>query len=165
MSVATPKVRPTFEIAVRLSAREVLERLEANRERVAGAIAVTFIDGSVELVPHASVVHTWSPQLTLRLVEDEGATLLRGRFAAHPHVWSLYLAVHALGAFGTIGAAVYGLSQYLTGESPWALWALPIAPVLALLVWAFAFVGQGLAFEQMHELRRFVEESLDADVA
>jgi len=41
-----------------------------------------------------------------------------------------------------------------------AFWAR-LAPVLAGLVWALAFVGQGLGAEQMYALRRFVDESLD----
>ena len=35
--------------------------------------------------------------------------------------------------------------------------------VLAALVWALAFVGQGLGSEQMYALRRFIDESLSHD--
>lgn len=142
---------------------EVVERIRANLARVRGSIVVTFIGDTIELVPHPSEVHSWSPQLRLDLSDDAAGTRIRGRFAPHPHVWSLYLAIHALGAFGTVGAAMFGISQWLAGESPWALWALPIAPVLAALVWALAFVGQGLGSEQMYALRRFIDESLSHD--
>lgn len=117
-------------------------------------------DEIVELVPHPSAVHLWSPQLRLELSEVDGQTDIRARFSPHPHVWTLYLAIHVIGAFGTLGAGIFGLSQHLVGQSPWALWALPAAPVLAALVWALAFVGQGLAAEQMYALRRFVEEAV-----
>lgn len=155
-----PRVRPTFEISAELTARDVVDRIKANLDGVKGFIVARFFFDSIELVPHSSTVHFWSPQLTLDLKETDGETLVRARFAPHPHVWTLYLAIHAIGAFGTIGAGMFGLSQYLAGESPWALWALPIAPVLAALMWALAFVGQGLGSEQMYALRRFVEESL-----
>jgi hypothetical protein len=158
--MAAPRLRPTFEISVELSAREVVDRVKERLGSVRGSIVATFIAGNVEVVPDPSLVHFWSPQLTLRLDEADGTTLIHGRFAPHPHVWTLYVAIHALGAFGTIGAAMFGLSQYLAGQSPWALWALPISPVLAALVWALGFVGQGLGNEQMYALRRFVEESL-----
>lgn len=114
----------------------------------------------VELVPHPSAVHLWSPQLRLELSEVDGQTDIHARFSPHPHVWTLYLAIHAVGAFGTLAAAVFGISQHLLGQSPWALWALPIAPVLAALVWALAFVGQGLGADQMYALRRFVEQAI-----
>lgn len=155
-----PRLRPTFELSAELSAAQITQRLEANLARVRGSILVTFIRETIELEPDPSILHLWSPQLRLDMAESDGRTLVRGRFAPHAHVWSLYLAIHALGALGTVGAAMFGISQYLAGQSPWALWALPIAPVLAALVWAFAFVGQGLASEQMYLLRRFVEDAL-----
>ena len=160
--MAAARVRPTFEISSDLPAAQVIARIEASLRAARGSVIAIVTSHRVELTPDPSTVHPWSPQLTLVLDETGAGTLVRARFAPHPHVWSLYLAIHALGAFGTIGAGVFGLSQHLTGESPWALWALPISPVLAALVWAFAFVGQAMSSEQMYALRRFVEESLDA---
>ena len=88
-----------------------------------------------------------------------------GRFGPHPHVWTLYVAVHGVGAITTLGAAIFGFSQHLSGQSPWALWALPAAPVLAGLVWALAFVGQSLGANQMVQLRHFVDAVAESSVA
>ena len=159
--VAAPRARPTFDLSVALSAREVMARITAHLDRESESVAPVMIrEQIVELVPHPSAVHLWSPQLRLELREDDGRTHIRARFAPHPHVWTLYLAIHAVGAFGTLGAGVFGLSQHLVGQSPWALWALPISPVLAAFVWALAFVGQGMGSEQMYALRRFVDTAL-----
>jgi hypothetical protein len=159
--VGAPRVRPTFELTVDLSSSEVVARITSHLATARESVEPVMIqDQIVELVPHPSVVHMWSPQLRLELKEADGHTDIRARFSPHPHVWTLYLAIHAVGAFGTIGAAMFGLSQHLAGQSPWALWALPAAPVLAALVWALAFVGQGLGAEQMYALRRFVEEAI-----
>ena len=161
MKLTTLRLRPRFELSTQLLPDDVVARvkdkLAGRRETIAGL----FAPARIELWPQPPRQHLWSPQLTIDLVGYPGGTRLDARFAPHPHVWSLYLALHALGAFATIGAAVFGVSQYLAGQSPWALWALPIAPVLAALVWALAFVGQGLGAEQMYELRRFVEEALE----
>ena len=157
-----PRIRPTFEIATELTRRAITERIRAKLAVAKESISASVIlSETIELVPHSSVGHFWSPQLRLDLAEADGRTTIHARFSPHPHVWTLYLAVHAIGALGTLGAAMFGISQYLAGQPAWALWALPIAPVLAALVWAFAFVGQGLAAEQMYGLRRFVEEALD----
>lgn len=137
---------------------------ERLRERVAAerdSIVAVFVPDRVELVPHPSTAHFWSPQLTLELEEREGGTLIHGRFGPHPPVWTMYMGIHAIGAFGTLGAAIFGFSQYLAGESPWALWVLPLSPLLAGLVWALAFVGQNLGAEQMYVLRRFLDDSLN----
>lgn len=156
-----PRLRPTFELQVPLSAQEVVARISSHLANARESVEPMMVkDEIVELVPHPSVVHVWSPQLRLELREVDGHTEIRARFSPHPHVWTLYLALHAVGAFGTLGAAVFGISQHVAGQSPWALWALPAAPVLAALVWALAFVGQGLGAEQMYALRRFVEEAI-----
>ncbi|MFO0737317.1 MAG: hypothetical protein U0270_15615 [Labilithrix sp.] len=160
--MARPRVRPTFELSVGLSAREVVGRITSHLSDAAGSIEPVMIrDQIVELVPHSSIVHLWSPQLRLELKEVDGHTDIHARFSPHPHVWTLYVAIHAVGAFGTVAAAVFGLSQHLAGQASWALWALPMAPVFAALVWALAFVGQGLGAEQMYALRRFVEEAVE----
>lgn len=164
-SMGAPRLKPRFELATQLSAREIDERLRAHLEDVHDTLAATFIGTRVEIVPHHSTVRFWSPQLTLDIDEREehaGATRIRAKFGPHPHVWSMYLAIHAVGAFGTLGAAMFGISQHLAGESPWALWALPISPLLAGLVWAMAFVAQSLGAEQMYMLRKFVEKSIEA---
>jgi hypothetical protein len=156
-----PRVRPTFELRAELSAEQVIARIRAGLSAAKGSIVAVLIQPDVvELVPHRTTVHFWSPQLRLDLDETDGTTRIRARFAPHPNVWATYMAVHAIGAFATIAAGVTGYSQYVLGQSPWALWALPISPVLAALVWALAFVGQGLGAEQMYDLRRFVEQSL-----
>lgn len=140
-----------------------MARITSHLAQAKGAVEPVMIrDEIVELVPHSSALHLWSPQLRLELSEVDGSTDIHARFSPHPHVWTLYMAIHAFGAFGTLGAGVLGLSQHFAGQSPWALWALPIAPVLAALVWALAFVGQGLGAEQMYLLRRFVEDALAA---
>lgn len=162
-SFTSPRVRPTFELTVALPTREAMRRITSHLVHARSSVEPVMVrDQIVELVPHSSAVHLWSPQLRLELSEVDGRTDIHGRFSPHPHVWTLYMAIHAVGAFGTLGAGVFGLSQHLAGQSPWALWALPIAPVLAAMVWMLAFVGQGLGAEQMYVLRRFVEEALAA---
>lgn len=162
--VVRPRLRPTFELTVALSVRETMARIKSHLVDSKESIEPVMVrDRIVELVPHPSAVHLWSPQLRLELSEVDGGTTIQARFSPHPHVWTLYLAIHAVGAFGTLAAGVFGLSQHLAGQSPWALWALPVAPLLAALVWALGFVGQGLGSEQMYALRRFVDEALATD--
>ena len=156
-----PRLRPTFDLTVSLSAPEVVARISSHLADARGSVEPLMVrDRIVELVPHSSAVHLWSPQLRLELSEVDGGTAIHARFSPHPHVWTMYVAIHAVGAFGTLGAAMFGVSQYLAGQSPWGLWALPAAPVLAALVWALAFVGQGAGAEQMYALRRFVEDAI-----
>lgn len=88
---------------------------------------------------------------------------LEGRFGPHPHVWTMFVAIYAHIAFLAIGGSMYGISQWMLHESPWALWLVPGAGLLAGVVYLSAFYGQGLGSEQMYVLRSFVADALEAD--
>ena len=160
MAKGQARTRPTFELRTKDSRDDTLHKIRcalAKEQMVQGLVLST---GRVELVPHPSKQNLWSPQLTVDISDEEESTAVKARFGPHPHVWTLYVALHAIGAIGTLGTLIFGLSQHLAGETPWALWLLPIAPVLAALVWGLAFVGQWLGAEQMCALRRFLERAI-----
>ena len=89
----------------------------------------------------------------------EGA-LLHGRIGPHPHIWTMFLGLHAVVAFAGLGGVMYGLAQWTIGQSPWALMALPAALALHAFIAGAAFVGQGLGADQVHRVRAFVEDTL-----
>lgn len=153
------RARPRFELISPLAP-------EALREAVAQALArdreiegLVVNSDRIELVPRPGAQRLWSPQLTCDVEAVGAGARLRCRFGPHPHVWTMYLAMHGVGAMATLGAGIYGLSQHLAGQTPWALWALLAAPLMAAVVWALAFIGQNLGSEQMYALRRLLEDA------
>ena len=108
--------------------------------------------------------HFWSPNLSLEIIDETGATSerLRGRFGPDQSVWMLFILIYAiLGMVGVL-ALMFGTSQWLINESPWALLAVPACVALAAFVYGAAFIGQGLGAEQMYTLRSFVDDAIDA---
>ena len=112
--------------------------------------------------------HFWSPQLELeaRLPDPEDefapeAPQVYGRFAPHPHVWTLFMAIYGLLAIAGTAGAMWGLSQWTLGRDPWALAAVPAAVFLAAFVYGAVFIGQGLGAEQMYELRSVIDRAAD----
>lgn len=118
------------------------------------------------LFMRANERHFWSPYLYLEAqlpdAEDEDAPAaprLHLRFAPHPNVWTLFMAIYGvLGMVGTLGL-MYGLSQWWLGWTPWALAAAPAAVALIGFVYGAAFIGQGLGSAQMYELRALVDRA------
>ena len=171
-----PRPRPRFDLVVDHAPLEVLERLR----RAAAAspeISAVLLEcgGSATDAPRAEHVHKveltlqgersriWSPQLACLVApRPDGApgALLKARFGPHPQIWGLYLAGYATSAILTAGLLILGLVQIWLGESPWALWAAPLAMLITALTWGAAFVGQGLGAGQMHDLRRFLDDAL-----
>jgi hypothetical protein len=156
-----PRLRPRFEAPVSLSARQVLTRLEANlsepacpcRGHTAGSHALLYIRDDLR--------HTWSPYLDLAVEQGADGSLLRGRFGPHPNIWTFFAALYAICAFIALAGLIVGVSQWSLGFSATGFWALPATAVVAGIVYAVALMGQGLAQKQMHQLRQFLNRTLD----
>ncbi len=115
----------------------------------------------IDLLPAEDQVHFWSPQLSLVLSPQGGGSRIQGRFGPHPHIWALYLACYAISILLAIGCAMFGISQLVLGQDPWALYFTPVAILIAGLVYGASYVGQGLGSAQMCELRHFLSQALD----
>lgn len=155
-----PSLRPRFQITVPLTADAIVERFR----RALGSPGCPLVGGAtmkhVQLAIPAAERTTWSPTLDLMISDTDQGALLHGRIGPHPHIWTMFLGLHALVAFAGLGGLMYGFAQWTIGSTPWALWALPIALVLHGFVAGAAFIGQGLGADQVHRVRTFVEDTL-----
>lgn len=161
-AVSGPRLRPRFEIEVERAPEKVLEDFGAALARPDAPIEGKVRGDNVQLtIPEAE--HTyWSPHLDLRVEpRDGGGSLVRARIGPHPQVWTLFTSFHFFIGFLGIAGLMYGISQAMTNESPWALWALPIALFLHAFVAGAAFIGQGLGADQTYKLRSFLDGVLD----
>lgn len=105
--------------------------------------------------------HYWSPQLSLTIEDkaDEGA-LIRGLYGPRSSVWLMFVFLYSsLGAI-SLFVAITGFSQLSLGMSAPALWALPVAAVIALTLYLFAKAGERLGKDEMHRLRNFMDAAL-----
>lgn len=156
-------MRPRFRVPIEGEAeraRRQIQRAIAESSWVRGGL----VGQRLELTVPERERHYWSPHLSVVIEEEEdGQTVLEGRFGPHPHVWTMFIALYAHVGFIGIGGAMYGASQWILGQDPWALWGVPLAAALGLLVYLAAFYGQGLGGEQMYRLRSFVEQAMTPD--
>ena len=158
-----PRPRPRFELERAEPPAVLLPRMKAaidrHQEHVQGMVVPPH---RVELRVPDDQRKAWSPQLTVDVTPtDTGGSQIRARFGPDPHIWTLYVALYALAVFGAFVCLAFGVSQWVAGQSPWALYLTPLAAVLAGLVYGAAFVGQGLGLGQMYALRTFLDEALD----
>lgn len=155
-----PRLRPRFEVVVPREPDEILAGFkDALREpgcQVTGGVASHHV--SLSVPPKDATF--WSPHLEVEVEPDEEGSRVRARIGPHPHVWTMFIAMHAVVAFFGIAGAMYGLSSWVSGDSPWPLWAVPIALFLHVFVAGAAFIGQGLGADQIYRLRSFMDEVL-----
>lgn len=161
VAVSGPRLRPRFEITVERTPDEVGAAFAEALGRPDAPIVGARVGEHIQLSLPEEARTTWSPHLDLRLEAEEGQTRIRGRIGPHPHVWTLFTALHLAVAFTAVGGLMWGLSQLMAGESAFALWAIPIALFLHAFIAGAAFIGQGLGADQTYQLRSFLDDVLE----
>lgn len=101
----------------------------------------------------------WSPYLNLEVEDEPDGSAVRGRFSPHPNVWTMFMGVYILLAFGALGGLSYGIVQLTLGQSPWAFLIVPAAIALFGFVYGATLIGQGLSAEQMYVMRRLIDQA------
>lgn len=158
--MTTPSIRPHFDLKFREASDDVMARL---RERLPQCPRCTGVSRGchAELFVPESERKIYSPWLSVTAEEHEDTTILVGRFAPHPSVWTWYLFC----SFGLGFALLVGLSlayaQWATEATPWGLMSVPICLILGGALFFASQVGQRLGAEQMDHLSAALEELTD----
>jgi len=155
-----PRPRPRFDFDSPASPEQFLAHFRArlkDAKRVRGLVVEE--NCTIEMTLVADHVKVWSPQLSLLVspsVQGEGSSI-KARFGPHPHVWGMFLAGYALSGMLSCALLLFGVVQIFLDQTPWALYATPLAILGAALVYGAAYVGQGLGSGQMNDLRMSLE--------
>lgn len=156
--MAAPRMRPRFEAVVPRAPSNLLAEIHRRLSAPDCPYSGTIAGHHALLHMRRELQHTWSPYLDLAVEQHARGALLRGRFGPHPSLWTFFVALYAICAFVGLAAAIMGFAQWSLSFPPTALWGIPVTVALALVVYAIALIGQGLAQEQMHLLRAFLNE-------
>lgn len=102
----------------------------------------------------------WSPHLSFYVAEQEGKTMIHGRFAPRLEIWTLVWVLYLAMAFTAFFSFAMAFSQWAIGESSWWHWP-GIAALIALVgIYVVAHLGQQWSADQMHQLRSWLDEIL-----
>lgn len=157
-----PRPRPRFDLESPASPDQFLAHFRARLKEATlvrglvveenSTIEMTLVDGHVKV---------WSPQLSLLVNPSSqgGGSSIKARFGPHPHVWGMFLAGYAIAGMLSCALLLFGVVQIFLDQTPWALYATPLAILGAALVYGAAYVGQGLGSGQMHDLRAFLDST------
>ena len=155
--MSTPSVRPRFEVEAELDADALMERVRARLPQCPHCTGVSVGRHAELFVPEAER-RLWSPWLSVTADDRGKKAVLRGRFAPHPNVWTLYLFLAFGLGFALLVGTTWGYAQWATDRTPWALASVPIIFTLGALLYLASQVGQKLGGEQMDRLRSALDE-------
>jgi len=156
-----PRIRPTFTIHLSTPAEEVMATL---RERLHGS---EYADCSksrgrcADLFLTKAERRVWSPVLTIQVEPMEDGSLIRGRYAPHPEVWTLFVFLYAVAGFMALMGLMLGFVQWQSGLDPWGFWGCHIGIPGFFLLYLISATGQRLSAHQMEKLRDRMEHLLE----
>jgi hypothetical protein len=157
-------MRPRFVVSVDLDPEEGLRRITGELGcaecPVDGMVAGNHVD---LMIPKADR-RFWSPRLSLEFTPAESSVRVRGLYGPRPAVWTMFAMFYCALAFVAMMGAIFGYSQWVIDQRPWALWSLPATLVLALGAYATSLVGQRLALEEMQFLHRYAKQRLGIEL-
>lgn len=156
----TLRMRPRFTMLVACSLPDTLTRLHKQLETTDTPCLGAFFDNHAVLKIPPAAQHYWSPQLSLDFEAHPNGTLVRGLFGPRPAVWTMFMAFYAMISFSGMIGVLFGISQWMLGQNALALWTLPAALFLLVLVYAVALTGQHLGGPQMQTLQGLLRDAL-----
>ncbi len=154
------QMRPTFLLETESSEEEVIQCFKDFVSLSPDDYHGQFTGHHAVISIHDSKRHFWSPWMHLEIRDKSQCREIFGRFSPHPSVWTgfmfSYLAIAVLIFF----AAVFGLSQQLSGQSPWAYSFIPLGLFVAAILWFASKAGQRLAYSEMKQMKLKIEDSI-----
>ncbi|MCB9170589.1 MAG: hypothetical protein H6597_01785 [Flavobacteriales bacterium] len=107
--------------------------------------------------------HAWTPQLDLDLEERPKGTRARVLIGPSPSIWMLFMGGYLLCAVLALLGLSIAVSQQVVGADPWGWLLAAPTPIIAVVLWLVAQAGKLRSREEMHALKRFVDEALGCD--
>ena len=156
-----PGMRPRFETVVPKTPAQTLQQLHDTLERRDGPCTGSILGRHVRLRIPEEQRTFWTPQLDVEVEPHGDGALVRGLFGPHPDIWTFFIATYAVMTFCGITGLLFGFVQWSLGWSPWALWSVPIAALMIGSVYVVALIGQRLGYDQMVQLRDFLDQSVN----
>lgn len=159
------ELRPTFLLNTKLSEEEASQRIRQSFAAVDQSTGPNYhgqFNGRHAMISiDETQRHFWSPWLHLEVRDDSPSqSVVAGRFSPHPSIWTAFMfSFFAIGCV-TLFAGMFGVSQQMSGQSPWAYFVIPVGLIVALVLWFISKTGQKLAHAEMEQMRARVESCL-----
>ncbi len=103
----------------------------------------------------------WSPEMTLRLEEDENKTTIFETIGPNPSMFTLSMFFVILGSVGFLASLMWALSLMAVGESSITAWILNfLSGILIVSIFGILALGRIKAADQVANLRQFMSEMI-----
>jgi hypothetical protein len=155
MSVA--QMRPTFVLEAPLTTTDIMQCVRLGLTDGSLDYECQFTSHHVVVALQPTKRKFWSPWMNLEIREVDNASELFGRFSPHPSIWTAFMFSYLTIAVLIFFATMFGVSQQLAGQTPWAYFVIPCGLLIAAGLWFASKAGQRLAQVEMEQMRSVIE--------
>lgn len=157
-------MRPGLEIVSELSVEAASGAMQRLVSESGGKLSGGLLGPHIQITVGRGERHFWSPFLIGDLYAEGAGSRLIGRFSPDPAIWTMWAAGYGILLCSSFFALVYGGARLMLGASAWVLLVIPIAMLLAMVLYWGSMVGQTLGAEQMRLLQERSVRALDGRV-
>lgn len=154
------EIRPRFTLTVPFAKQEVIRRLKSELQKRDSKCMGNFVKPVVVLRVNDQDTHFWSPELGIEFEEEEKETVIRCVLGPRSVVWTMFATFYGFAVLLGVAGLTLGLCQWYLGMSAYGFWFVPASAVLLAAAYGIALTGQKLAYDQMVELRRCLDNAL-----
>jgi len=151
------RIKPKFKHYTDLNYEELEKLIKEELAKSEDTCVYRFITGHMKIQIPEEDRHYWSPELNLNIEEEDGKTVVIGRYGPDPKTWTTIVVGYAILGLLTFFIGIYGSAKYSLGLNATILWLIPLFILLALGIYIIAQFGQKLGAKQMYQLHFFYE--------
>ncbi len=153
-----PRIRERISLAPDEAIRKLQASLASTDLPVVGLVSERLHHGELRI--RKDERHFWSPCLSLQLETEGTGSDLHGQIGPHPSLWVGFAFVYITAMSAACFGLIFGLVQWSLDMAPWALWVVPAAVLICVILLGVSRTGQKLADAQMVMMNRFLLECL-----
>jgi len=155
------ELRPRVKILSKLDKDEIVDRIKRKIDDPNTQCTGWAKEGYALICAPEQERRIWTPQLNLQIDELEDGTEVRGVIGPNASVWTAFAFTFSILGFIAFVALFWGLSRLSLDYSADILWVVPVAIVLIVGVYLLAKIGQQMSQDQVRQLKKFVESTLE----
>lgn len=150
-------VRPRFKKRCACVPSDVEQRIQKKLASPDALCVGHFVEGYIVLKIPVKDRHFWSPQLSVSIENEDGATIIRGLYGPDPAIWAFFFYGRAIVGIIAMMIAVAGFSEWWLHDDLSYFLLLPLCALVAAALWAIARFGRKIGEPQTLILHHFFE--------
>ncbi|MEZ4907337.1 MAG: hypothetical protein R2771_06795 [Saprospiraceae bacterium] len=154
------RIKPRFKHYTNIKFEEMEKMILENLNSCDYDFQYKYVKGYMVIQIPKKDRNIWSPELNLAIEEEDGRTVVIGRYGPDSKTFITILVMYIVIGLLTFFIGIYGSAQYTVNKSAPILWLIPALLVVGLGVYITAQLGQKLGASQMYRLHFFYEKMI-----